>query len=77
MEAEKMLMLVTIVATIIQIAKEIPHIVKFKAWFPYVSVILGIVLALIWSVPEPVIASIMIGLTASGSYDFLKPKKAA
>ena len=77
MEAEKMVQLVAAVGAILQMAKAIPQLEKIKAWLPVLSVALGVALAFVWSLDEPVIAGIMIGLTASGSYDFLKPKKAA
>jgi len=38
------------------------------------SVALGIVLAYLTKVPDPIVPGIMVGLAASGGYSFLKQK---
>jgi len=66
--------LVAIVAAVIQMTKELPVVAKYKAYLPILSVVLGVLLAYYLQVDSWPIIGFMIGLTASGAYDFVKSK---
>lgn len=68
-----MAVLVVIVGSILQVAKRIPALAKLKQWFPFFAV--GVAYALTYysgGIDNPVMASVIIGLVASGGYDLIK-----
>ena len=73
-QTEKLIELTALVAAILQMVKALPFIEKFRSWLPVASVALGIVLAYLTKVPNPIVPGIMVGLAASGGYSFLKQK---
>ena len=75
METEKMIQLVALVAALLQMLKAIPLVDKFKPWLPVASVAIGIMLSFLVSLPEPIVAGVMIGLSASGGYSSMKSKR--
>ena len=69
-----MMSLIPVVAAIIQIAKNVPAIARVSAWLPYISVGVSLGLCYAVKVPDPILPSIIIGLAASGGYEFMKAK---
>lgn len=74
MNNEQLIELAVLVGALLQMAKAIPQAPKFTAWFPVLSVFLGIGIAFAAQIGDPIISGIMIGLSASGGYSFLKVK---
>ena len=74
LETKTLIQLVAVTGALLQMAKNIPIIEKFRSWLPVASVALGIVLAYVTNVPDPIVPGIMVGLAASGGYSFLKQK---
>lgn len=70
-----MMVLVPMVAALIQFVKKIPQFESYNQWLPIVSLALGVGAAYLQNLPNPIMAGIIIGLTASGAYDVLKGKK--
>ena len=71
----EMLALVPAVAVLLQVLKKIPILDKIKSWFPFVSIGIALGLSYATSLPDPILSSIIIGLTASGAYDLVKGSK--
>ena len=70
-----MLILVPVVAAIIQMVKNVPQVAKYREFLPLASLALGVGAAYLQNIPNPIVAGVIIGLTAAGSYDVLKGKK--
>jgi hypothetical protein len=70
-----MLVLVPMVAAVIQFIKKIPQLASYHEWLPLVSLALGVGAAYLQKLPDPIMAGIIIGLTASGAFDVLKGNK--
>ena len=66
------IMLAGLTAALVQFAKQIPQVVKFKSILPFVSLGVGVGLAFLWGVDSPAQAGIIAGLIAAGGYDLLK-----
>jgi hypothetical protein len=69
-----MLVLVPVVAAIIQMAKKLPIVSKYTEYLPIASLLLGVGGAYLQEIPNPILAGVMIGLTACGAFDVLKGK---
>jgi hypothetical protein len=67
-----MLALVPVVAMILQLLKRFPAIDQIKEWLPFVSIGVSMALCFGTQTTNPVVASVIIGLVASGGYDALK-----
>lgn len=67
-----MLSIAPVVAAIIQILKQIPAIAKLTKWLPFGSIAVSYGACLLMNAPNPEVASIIIGLVASGGYDLFK-----
>ncbi|GAH16729.1 unnamed protein product [marine sediment metagenome] len=70
-----MLALVPVVAAILQMIKRLPLPNQIKEFLPGFSMLIAFGLLYYQGVPEPLLAAVMIGLTAAGGYDFFKQKK--
>ena len=71
----QMTLLVAIVAYIIQQVKELPYIKKVKGYLPLISMALGVGLAFVWSLTNPIPTGIVIGFAASTGYKVFNPTK--
>ena len=69
------LALVPAVAILIQVIKRMEIADKLKQWLPFVSIGLALGLAYLTGLENPILPSIIIGLTASGAYDLAQVKK--
>lgn len=67
-----MLILVPLVAALIQVIKRLPIIAKISDWLPLVSVAIATGLAMVNKMPNPIMAGVVIGLTAVGGYELIK-----
>lgn len=72
--------LIAIVASVVQQLKRLPAIVSLQEKFPayqVASLALGVAGAYLMALPNPIVAGILIGLSASGAYDIVADTKAA
>lgn len=69
-----MLVLIPVVAAIIQQIKKIPQLKIYRNLLPLVSLAFGIGLCFLQKLPNPIMAGILIGLSASGAFDVLRNK---
>jgi len=67
-----MVAMVPVVGAIIQILKRIEAIQKIKEWLPFFSIGIALGLGYLTQIEDPVVASVIIGLAASGGYDLVK-----
>jgi len=67
-----MLVLIPVVAAIIQQIKKVPQLKAYSYLLPLVSLALGVGLCFLQKLPNPIMAGILIGLSASGAFDVLK-----
>jgi len=67
-----MLALVPVVAAILQMLKKLEPIQKIKSYLPFISVGVACGLCFFAKIQEPIMASIIIGLVASGGFDMLR-----
>lgn len=65
-------MLIPLVAGIVQMIKWLPVVVKYKDYLPFASLGLGILLAYINHIANPIMIGIIVGLAATGSYETIK-----
>ncbi|KKN71371.1 hypothetical protein LCGC14_0420930 [marine sediment metagenome] len=68
----EMLTLVPIVAVLMQLLKNTEIFKKVKQYLPFISIVIAYALATVTNIPDPIMPSIIIGLTASGSYSAVK-----
>jgi Sec-independent protein secretion pathway component TatC len=64
-----MLAIVPLVAYFVQILKGLPYADKLSPYLPIVSMLFGIGGSYAFSIPNPVVAGIMIGMAASTGYN--------
>lgn len=69
------IMITGLVAAVLQFAKAIPQIEKWKSLLPFAALAVGIGLSFAWQVTSPVQTGIVAGLIAAGGYDILKLPK--
>ena len=67
-----MMALVPVVSMIMQVIKGVPIYDKIKAYTPIVTMVIGIGAAYAASIANPIVAGILIGVTASAGYDSFK-----
>lgn len=67
-----MFAIVFCVAAVVQMLKRIPNVAQFSDWFALLSCVLGIGSAFLMGFDKPVIAGMIIGMVASGSYSLVK-----
>ena len=67
-----MMAIVPVVAILTQFTKRLEFINKNKAWLPFLSIAIALGVGYATSIPDPIPASILIGLVSSGSYDAVK-----
>lgn len=72
-----MLIIMPVIAVILQKFKDIPILKDYTAYFPFLSIGLGIGLAFLFKVQQPVVVGLLAGLVTSGGYDALKGTPAA
>lgn len=63
---------VAAVAMLVQFVKRLPVYEEFKQWTPLISIIFGIGISFATNVADPIIGGIMIGVSSSGVYSFVK-----
>jgi hypothetical protein len=69
----EMAVLVVIVGAILQVAKRIKALDKLKQWFPFLAIGVAYALATLSGDTENIVmASVVVGLVASGGYDLIK-----
>lgn len=66
-----MLALVPIVGAIVQLLKRVKVVEKNIKLLPFVSILVALGIAYAMKLEEPVVASVVIGLVASGGYDLV------
>jgi len=64
--------LIFCVAALIQFVKKIPLLSRYSDWLPLLSCLLGIGVAYLQHIGNPLVSGIVIGVIASGSYELLK-----
>ena len=69
-----------IVAAVLQFLKAIPPVAKFiagkeKDILPILAMAVGVGLAYLTALPNPIVMGVTLGLAAAGGYDFLRSKK--
>lgn len=73
-----MLAQVPLIVLVLQMAKRLPHFEKIKPYLPLISCGIGIVIAYATSIPNHIVAGLMMGLSASAGYsqfrEISKPK---
>lgn len=69
-----MLVLIPVVAAIIQQIKKVPQLKQYRQLLPLLSLALGVGLAYLQVLQNPIMAGILVGLSASGAFDVLKDK---
>lgn len=71
----EMMALIPVVAAILQMLKKVPLVKKVKEWLPLASILISFGLLYYCGVQQPIVESVVIGLTASGGYDLLKGRQ--
>lgn len=67
-----MLAVVPLVAYVIEVMKTLPKADKIKPYLPIISMVVGVGGAYAFSIANPVVAGIMIGMAASTGYNGFK-----
>ncbi len=72
----EMLAMVPVVAAILQLAKRFVFVEKIKSFLPLIAIAISLGITYAGKMPDPILSSIIIGLTAVGGFELVKaPKK--
>lgn len=67
--------LIAIVAGVLQMSKRLPIYESIKGYLPVIGIAIGITLAYLQGIPSPILTGLIIGLSATGSYEAIKKHK--